>query len=165
MKKLEINKYKKKIRVQFQNNKVLVFGPLGTISFNMVFILLEKNNASLFIDKKFLKHFFSKLKKNFKGVSTGWFKELNLNGIGYKSFKINDCIALDVGYSNLITYKPSEKIKIKNLKNKIILFSYDLESLTNLGILLKNYAKPDVYKAKGILWKNEKIKLKKKGKI
>lgn len=165
MKILEINKQKKKIKVQFQKNKILVFGPLGTISFNIVFTSFEKEHTSLFIDKKFLKHFFSKLKKSFKGVSTGWFKELNLNGIGYKSFKINDCIALDVGYSNLITYKPSEKIKIKNLKNKIILFSCDLESLTTLGILLKNYAKPDAYKAKGILWKNEKVKLKKKGKI
>merc|ERR1711916_110254 len=83
--------------------------------------------------------------------------ELNLNGLGFKSFKLNDNIALDLGYSNLIIYKPTNSFKIK-----IILFSLDQEYLYNVGFTIKNYSSPDPYKGKGILRKNEIVKLKKK---
>jgi len=87
---------------------------------------------------------------------------LNLNGLGYKAFRLNDKIALDLGYSNLIIYKPTDNIKINNFKNKIILFSLDQEYLYNVGFTIKQYSMPDPYKGKGILRKNEIIKLKKK---
>lgn len=90
--------------------------------------------------------------------------ELNLKGIGYKSFKMGDKIALDLGYSNLILYKPTSLVKIKNLKNKLILFSINKNYLHNVASILRNYAIPNVYKGKGILYKNEIIKLKKKAK-
>jgi len=98
----------------------------------------------------------------FKSVSVGWFCELRFNGIGYKSFKTNDQIALDLGYSILILYKPSDQIKIKNLKNKIVLFSIYQELLNNAVYSIKQYALPDKYKGKGLLFSNEKVKLKKK---
>lgn len=90
--------------------------------------------------------------------------ELNLNGLGFKSFKLNDKIALDVGYSNLIIYKPTEKLVVKNFKNKLILFSLDQEYLNNICNVIQNYSKPDPYKGKGILYKNQIVKLKKKAK-
>jgi large subunit ribosomal protein L6 len=90
--------------------------------------------------------------------------ELNLNGLGYKSFKLDDKIALDLGYSNLILYKPTDKLKIRNFKNKIVLFSLDQEYLYNVASNLRSYSAPDPYKGKGILKKNEIIKLKKKAK-
>lgn len=71
-------------------------------------------------------------------------------------------MAFDIGYSNLVTYKPSNLIKIKNLKNKVTLFSIHLTELNNVVRLLQNYAKPDQYKGKGILKRNQIIKLKKK---
>ena len=73
-------------------------------------------------------------------------------------------MALDLGYSNLILYKPDKKIKIKNFKNKLTLFSIDQEYLYNVCYTIKNYSKPDSYKGKGILFKNEVVKLKKKAK-
>lgn len=78
---------------------------------------------------------------------------------------MEDKIALDLGYSNLITYKPCSFIKIKNLKNKIVLFGTNKEDLNNIATRLKNYARPDSYKGKGIWFKNEILKLKKKSKI
>jgi len=63
---------------------------------------------------------------------------------------MGDKIALDLGYSNLIIYKPCSSIKIRNLKNKVVLFSINKEHLNNIATSLKNYSKPDVYKGKGI---------------
>jgi large subunit ribosomal protein L6 len=69
-----------------------------------------------------------------------------------------------LGYSNLVIYKPTLDVKIKNLKNKIVLFSVKEEYLKDVANKLRNYAFPDSYKGKGILFKNEIIKLKKKAK-
>lgn len=77
---------------------------------------------------------------------------------------MNDKIALDLGYSNLVIYKTTADLKIKNFKNKIVLFSINEEYLKDVAINLRNYAYPDSYKGKGILFKNEIIKLKKKAK-
>jgi len=78
---------------------------------------------------------------------------------------MGDKIALDVGYSNLITYKPCSTIKIKNFKNKIVLFGINRDDLNNVAACLKNYCQPDIYKGKGIWFRNETLKLKKKSRI
>lgn len=77
---------------------------------------------------------------------------------------MEDKIALDLGYSNLVIYKSTPTVKIKNFKNKIVLFSINEEYLHDVATNLRNYAHPDAYKGKGILFKNEIIKLKKKAK-
>ena len=165
MQRIEINKYKKKIKVYQENiDTFTVVGPLGKISFKHQNVSFFSQNNTFFVTEESTALFYAKVKKSFKSVSFGWYKELNLNGIGYKSFKINDLLALDVGYSSLITYKPPKDVKIKIFKNKIVLFSIYQDLLNNVTLLLKDYATPDPYKAKGILLKNEKIKLKKKRK-
>merc|ERR1711991_710772 len=84
----------------------------------------------------------------------------NINGVGYKCFKDTSKKGrtFDLGYSALINYFPYEKLRIKILKNKIILFSLEREYLNNVAFLLKRFAVKDMYKGKGIL-------LKKKSKI
>jgi len=161
MKLVTLNKYKKKIKVIKTSTGLDVIGPLGSIHYKMKF-LNNVNNFDLFIEKDKLSFFYNNIKKLFRSVSNGWFLELNLNGIGYKAFKLDNKIAFDLGYSNLIVYKPTELLKIKNLKNKILLFSLNKEYLNNVAINLKNYSVPDKYKGKGILFKNEVLKLKKK---
>lgn len=140
---------------------ITVKGPLGNVSFNH-FETIHNNNNKFFVKNTDFAFFTAKLKDSIKSVTTGWFKELNLNGLGFKSFKLDDKIALDLGYSNLILYKPDSNVKVKNFKNKIILFSLSKEHLGNVCNHLQNFAKPDAYKGKGILFKNEIIKLKKK---
>lgn len=68
---IEINKYKKKIKVQLVNGTILVKGPLGSINLNIPCVASGAKLNSFFINKKFSYHFFSKLKTTFKGLSTG----------------------------------------------------------------------------------------------
>lgn len=163
MKIFEINKYKKKIKIIIYDKRFEVIGPLGKLEFPHVTL---KNNIynNIFLKKSSLTFFINKIKILFRSVSVGWYKELNFKGIGYKCFKMNEKIALDLGYSNLIIYKPTNQIQIKNLKGKIVLFSIHKEYLNNVSILLKKYSIPDAYKGKGILFKNDVVKLKKKAK-
>lgn len=165
MNRLEINKQKKKIKLIKNFNNITIVGPLGSLNINLEFPMhSNQDNSTIFIKNESLNFFFNKIKSIFKSVTTGYFLELTLNGIGYKCFKIEDKIALDLGYSNLIIYKPTTMIKFKNLKNKIVLFSINKEYLNNVANLLKNYSIPDDYKGKGLLLKNQIIKLKKKAK-
>jgi ribosomal protein L6P/L9E len=82
--------------------------------------------------------------------------------VGFKCFQIDDKIALDLGYSNIVTFKVPKSLKLKIFKNKIILFSFNKNYINNIGFLLKRSFKIDRYKGKGISNKNEIIKLKKK---
>lgn len=163
MKYIEINKQKKRIKVIQFTNHIAITGPLGSIQYPFTQFKSKITN-SFYLQKNQERFLINKIKTLFKSVSSGWFKELNLNGIGYKSFKMEDKIALDLGYSNLILYKPTASIKIKNLKNKLILFSINKDYLNNIATILRNFSKPDVYKGKGIVFKNQKLKLKKKAK-
>ena len=164
MKKIFIKKPIKKIKVflTYPKKMLTINGPLGTIDY--IFNNLFTFDNKLFIRANDLSFFVKKIKSLINSVTVGWFLELNLNGIGYKSFKLKDKFALDVGYSNLIIYKPNDNLKIKNLKNKIILFSLNQVYLKDVGTKLKKFAFPDLYKGKGIVYKNEIIKLKKKNK-
>ncbi len=165
MQLLQISKQNKKIKIVKHLNRLIISGPLGTLYFNLDNNISSKIlNPIFFIKNESLNFFFNKIKAIFKSVITGYFLELTLNGIGYKCFKIDNKIALDIGYSNLVIYKPTSNVKFKNLKNKIILFSIYKEHLNNVASLLKNYAIPDSYKGKGLILKNETIKLKKKSK-
>jgi len=172
MRNVIIKKNKKKIKLtvttvntsaNLADKIITIHGPLGNINYNFKNQVIY-NNKNFFIKEDNYNFFIKKLKKLIKSVTIGWFLELNLNGLGYKSFKLNDKIALDLGYSNLIIYKPTDSIKIKNFKNKIVLFSLDQEYLYNVSCHIKSYSMPDAYKGKGIVFKNEVIKLKKKAK-
>lgn len=159
MKEVNILKQKKNVKVFLKNSVLTVQGPLGSLSQK---IKVSNFNDLLFIPSEQLELIVKILKKLIKSVTFGWFIELNLNGIGYKSFKLEDKIALDVGYSNLVLYKSKSNLKIKNFKNKLVLFCIDKDYLYNVAYLLRNYAVPDAYKGKGILFRNQTLKLKKK---
>ena len=164
MKIIRLHKYKKKIKINIILNTFTVNGPLGNLSFSFD-NLTEQSNKTYFLSSMSNIFFTNKIKTLIRSVTIGWYKELKFKGIGYKCFKMGDKIALDVGYSNLITYKPCSTIKIKNFKNKIVLFGINREDLNNVAACLKNYCQPDIYKGKGIWFRNETLKLKKKSRI
>lgn len=167
MKKIVFSKYKKKIKIIANTEKIIVQGPLGSLDYILSknkYTFLKDWTFKFFWNQKNLNLLKNKIEYLLKSVSNGWFLELNLNGIGYKCFKKDNEIILDIGYSNLIVFKPTDQIKVKIFKNKIMLFSIDKNYLNNVGYLLRKFATPDPYKGKGILFKNELIKLKKKNK-
>ena len=93
------------------------------ISNNKINIRLKFDNNKL-LKKEKINFFIKSIQKSFLSIEHGWFTELALEGIGYKSFYINKKLILDLGYSNLITYEIPKNIFIWNLKTK--LFSQSL---------------------------------------
>ena len=86
-----------------------------------------------------------------------------LQGIGFNAFIEKDFLILKLGFSHNISIPIPSNIKIINQSNNLIFSSIDYIFLTQFVHLIKSYKKPEPYKGKGLLLKNEKI-IKKEGK-
>lgn len=102
------------------------------------------------------------LNRSIQGVCHGYFLELHLRGVGFRSWVEDEqnALCLDLGFNHYISIIINTQVSILCKKTKIFLFSFDLGLLHNLGRRIKNIRLPDVYRSKGILYTNENVKKK-----
>jgi len=110
------------------------------------------------------------LKKTFLEVSTVLYKKLNLIGVGYKAFVINqgglNLIHFKLGFSHSIYFKVPKNIKVScNKSDKLLISSNDYFQVSQTAATIKNLKFPEPYKGKGISYSNEKIILKEGKKV
>lgn len=115
--------------------------------------------------KGLLGTFCSNLKNNIKGIHTGFNKQLNLVGVGYRAEKTKEGhLSLKVGYSHPITIKEEGGVSFEVTKANVIqIKGSHLQSVTQKAADIRKYRPPEPYKGKGILFKKERI-LRKEGK-
>ena len=99
------------------------------------------------------------------GVSTGYRKELELVGVGYRAAATGQVLELSLGYSHAIYLKlpPEVKVEAKSERNKnplIILESDDKQLLGQVCAKIRSFRKPEPYKGKGIKFVGEVIRRK-----
>jgi large subunit ribosomal protein L6 len=97
-------------------------------------------------------------------------KKLNIIGVGYKvillTYSSFTILQLKLGYSHFIYIRiPKNLIVICPKPNKIFFYGYFKQKINILAFLIKSYKMPEPYKAKGIFYSNEQIKLKKGKKL
>ena len=98
------------------------------------------------------------------GVSEQFHITLILKGVGYRATVQNDQIILNLGYSHPVSLSIPESISVEILQNtNINLRSCDKELLGLFASDIRAWRRPEPYKGKGILYKDEKI-LRKAGK-
>lgn len=104
-----------------------------------------------------------KIAQVISGIFSGFSKELELVGVGYKVELFNpDKLILKLGYSHDILVDIPKELTVACPKdNIIILKSYCKESLGSFVSLLKKSKTPDIYKNKGVLVKGEPLFTKK----
>ncbi|MDR3266539.1 MAG: 50S ribosomal protein L6 [Tannerella sp.] len=99
------------------------------------------------------------------GVSTGYRKELELVGVGYRASSVEQVLELSLGYThNIFLELPKEvKVETKTERNKnpqIILESNDKQLLGQVCAKIRSFRKPEPYKGKGIKFVGEIIRRK-----
>ena len=99
------------------------------------------------------------------GVSTGYRKEMELVGVGYRASASGQVLELSLGYSHAIYLKlpPEVKVEAKSERNKnplIILESRDKQLLGQVCAKIRSLRKPEPYKGKGIKFVGEVIRRK-----
>lgn len=164
-------KIPKNVKINIENNKIFFESLLGKLSLNYVNDILfffKKNQLILIFNsqknKKSILNLYNKLIKiKIKGILQGFKLNLILKGIGFKAFIENNNLILKLGFSHNIVIAIPENIKIINQSNNLIFNSIDFIYLTQFVHYIKSFKKPEPYKGKGLLLKNEKI-LKKEGK-
>ncbi len=98
-----------------------------------------------------------------KGVTDGFTRELEINGVGYKAEIKGSNITLSLGYSHPVNFTLPEGIAAKVDKNMLILSGIDKEKLGGAAAKIRSFRPPEPYKGKGIKYKEETI-LRKAGK-
>jgi len=95
------------------------------------------------------------------GVVSGFSKELEIVGIGYRAELIGQELILSLGYSHKIRFLPPEGINISLIDQQNIKVSgIDKQKVGEVAAKIRSFRKPEPYKGKGIRYKGEQIRRK-----
>ena len=95
------------------------------------------------------------------GVTQGFERGLEVNGVGYRVDLNANVLTLTLGYSHPVVYKLPEGISASvDKKNRIVLFGIDKELLGATAATIREFRRPEPYKGKGIKYIEEQIKRK-----
>ncbi len=94
------------------------------------------------------------------GVSEGYTKTLEINGVGYRAAKAGNKLTLTLGYSHPVDMIDPEGIETKVDGNKIVVSGIDKEKVGQYAAEIREKRKPEPYKGKGIKYADEVIRRK-----
>ena len=98
------------------------------------------------------------------GVSVGFTKDLQINGVGYRAQVQGKDLVLQLGHSHEIRHPIPEGITIKcETQNEVSIFGSDKQAVGSVAAKIRSYRPPEPYKGKGVKYKDETI-LRKEGK-
>ena len=95
-----------------------------------------------------------------KGVTDGWTRELEINGVGYRAEVAGDTLTMALGYSHPVVFKLPKGVAAKVEKNKVALTSADRDLLGQTAAKVRELRPPEPYKGKGVKYAEEVIKKK-----
>ena len=162
------------VTVTVNENVVTVKGPKGELSQEITDgITLEQNDGVITVNRpseaknhKALHGLYRALINNMVvGTSTGFTKQLELVGVGYRASHAGQKLELALGFSHGIVLELPKEIILDTLtekgKNPIItLSSHDKQLLGMVAAKIRSFRKPEPYKGKGVKFVGEVIRRK-----
>jgi large subunit ribosomal protein L6 len=95
------------------------------------------------------------------GVTQGYEKKLEINGVGYKAELAGDTLTLALGYSHHINFKLPKGVKAALVKNtQLTISGIDKQAVGQAAAQIRAFRKPEPYKAKGVKYADEQIRRK-----
>ena len=152
-----------------ENNDVTVKGPKGTLQKVLpaeMEIKLEDNHVIVTRpnDLKKMKslHGLTRTLINnmVVGVTDGYTKTLEVNGVGYRAQKSGKKLTLHLGYSHPVEMEDPEGLEAVVEDNKIIVKGIDKEKVGQYAAEIRDKRRPEPYKGKGIKYADEVIRRK-----
>jgi large subunit ribosomal protein L6 len=98
------------------------------------------------------------------GVTTGFTKVLEVNGVGYKAASSGTKLTLNLGYSHPIEMEVPKGLEVKVEKNTITITGADRQMVGQFAAVVRQQRPPEPYKGKGIKYSDETIR-RKAGKV
>ena len=153
-----------------ENNLITVKGPKGSCELKVApQMVLEQNDGVLTVkrpnDEKqnCALHGLTRTLLNDMviGVTTGFKKELDVNGVGYRASKEGNKLVMNLGYSHLVTMEETDGITIDvPAPNKVIVNGIDKQKVGQFAADIRAKRPPEPYKGKGIKYVDEYIRRK-----
>jgi large subunit ribosomal protein L6 len=99
-----------------------------------------------------------------RGVSEGFAKKLEIQGVGFKAAVQDNKVNLSLGYSHAVVYPIPAQIKVTVEENtKITVEGPDRQIVGQVAAELRGFYPPEPYKGKGVRYKDERV-IRKEGK-
>ena len=153
-------------------NHVTVKGPKGTLVKDLPEVIVIKQEAGV-INVEMVKPEDNALQGLTRtllnnmiiGVTEGFKKELEVNGVGYRVQKQGNKLIMNMGFSHTVEFEDRGDIKIEApSQNSIIVTGPDKEAVGQLAAEIRMVRPPETYKGKGIKYVDERI-IRKEGKL
>ncbi|MGB8701504.1 MAG: 50S ribosomal protein L6 [Thermosynechococcaceae cyanobacterium] len=159
-----------KVTVTLEGQTVKVQGPKGQLSRSLVpEVSIEQDNGTLLVKRRNesriarQRHGLSRtlVANMVEGVSQGFQKRLEIQGVGYRAQVQGRNLILSVGYSHQVTIEPPEGIQLAVENNTNVLVSgIDKEIVGNIAAQIRAVRPPEPYKGKGIRYSGEFVRRK-----
>ena len=153
-----------------EGNKVTVKGPKGTLERELpAEMLIEQKDGQIIVsrpnDLKRMKslHGLTRTLVNnmIHGVTEGYEKVLEVNGVGYRASKQGKKLTLNLGYSHPVEMEDPEGIEtVLDGQNKITVKGINKEKVGQYAAEIRDKRRPEPYKGKGIKYADELIRRK-----
>ncbi len=157
------------LEVKIEGQKVIIKGPKGELQKEIrPEIKVEIREGQIFVlpqrETKQTKAFWgltrALLANAIEGVSSGFEKKLQIEGIGFRANLEEDVLVLKVGFTNSIKLKAPEGVKFSVEKNIISVSGVDKELVGKTAAKIRKVRPPEPYKGKGIRYLGEVIRKK-----
>ena len=162
-----------KVKVEVKGQKVLVEGPKGKLNWELpkrtslkvdgTTIVLSRDNDDA--EAKALHGLSRALVNNMvKGVSEGFSKKLEIQGVGFKASVQGKVVNLSLGYSHPLNYDIPDQIKVTVEDNtKVTIEGPDKQIVGRVAAEIRSFYPPEPYKGKGVRYSDERV-VRKEGK-
>src|SRR4051812_38160830 len=162
-----------KVKVEVKDRKVFVEGPKGKLDWTLprrTTAAVENNNVIVTrqgedSEAKALHGLSRALINNMvKGVTEGYVKKLEIQGVGFKAAVAGKNVTMNLGYSHPIVYPIPDQIKVTVEENtKITIEGPDRQAVGLVASEIRSFYPPEPYKGKGVRYSDERV-VRKEGK-
>ena len=162
-----------KVKVEVKGQQVLIEGPKGKLSWSLPQrTSLKVDNGRVVVSRsgddaqtKALHGLSRALVNNMvRGVSEGFSKKLEIQGVGFKAAVQGKTVNLSLGYSHPVVYDIPEQIKVTVEENtKLTIEGPDRQVVGQVAAEIRSFYPPEPYKGKGVRYTAERV-VRKEGK-
>lgn len=158
------------VKVEIKGNNIALEGPKGKVNkdFPARLTMAVKDNTivigrvSDIATDKALHGLYRALVANMAvGVTNGYSKELEVNGVGFKAVAQGNKLTMNLGFSHPVVMEMPEGVKVETPKpTNIVLRGLDKESIGEIAARIRAVYPPEPYKGKGIRYSGEFVRKK-----
>ncbi|MBD3168256.1 MAG: 50S ribosomal protein L6 [candidate division Zixibacteria bacterium] len=156
-------------KVEIKGRKIHVKGPKGELDYTLEpGINVEMKDNTLLVTRESESKYHRSLHGLSRaliynmvfGVTTGFTKELEIHGVGYRAELQGKTLKLMLGYSHDILMIPAPGISVKVEGNKISVTGHDKKLVGDTAAMIRSFRPPEPYKGKGIRYVDEYVRRK-----